>query len=185
MNSGHDVPLAPPGCCSGSFEEAMNLFVDGELPFDRQPALFAHLVACDDCRRMMDSVMRFRRISRQEHLAVPTAVDDLFMKRLAHQKETSLRVDRAADRSPLWHARTPVSLRTAAAVAAVVFVVGLLLPAKRPSAPPANLVNGLQERVEFLDRQASPLLREAVYVFYPGLTVEATKGEDVPVVEPM
>lgn len=168
--------------CCGSTEEALNQYVDGELSFEAQPGLFAHLAACSECRRTLEAVMRFRRMSRQEGLSVPPGVDEAFFARLAAHKQAGRPVDRAADRRPLWQARAPISLRSAVMVAVLVFVTGLLMPKHGGETTPrlsagAAYVEGIDERVEFLEPVV--LRPEAVYVFYPGLTVEADKEERV------
>ncbi len=173
----HDaIPRLQPDAprCTDSMEELLNLYVDGELSFAQQPALFAHLAACAPCRRTLDSVLRFRRISRQEHLAVPPAVDDEFMKRLAERRHMSRGADREVARRPLWQARTPVSLRVAVAAAVLVFLTGLLLPLSQQPVQAARLVIGQQEQVELAAYRDA----DAVYVFYPGLTVEAAPDDE-------
>ena len=174
--------------CGTAMEEALNLYVDGELPLEAQPALFAHLARCEGCRHALAGVLEFRRLSRQEPIAVPPAADDAIMGRLAKRKSALERVDRAADRRPLWQARAPVSLRAAAAVALVVFCLGLLIPHRAaPPAPPTSEVQGEEERVRFQE-QERVRVAEAVYVIYPGLTIEAFKaarGDDRASGEPL
>ena len=159
--------------CAASWEEALNRYVDGDLSFEEQPALFAHLSACATCRRTLEAVLAFRRMSRQEPLAVPPAADDVFFQRLDQIKHRTERVDRDAVRRPLWTLRTPVSLGMAAAVAFFLFVAGLLVPLQLADPDPSTFVTGVMEEVEF----EAPPPPEPVYVFYPGLTVEATKLE--------
>ncbi len=167
---------APTGAspCRGAMEEALNLYLDGELSVEMQPFLFAHLSVCASCRRRFDAVLRFRRMSRQEYLVVPPSVDDAFFERLARHKTVSLRVDRASDRRPLWNLRTPVSLRSAVIVALALFLIGVMLPGSTtPDDQTGAAVRGEEERVEFVDLEVAPSRFEAVYVFYPGLTIEA------------
>ncbi|WP_457654081.1 anti-sigma factor family protein [Rhodocaloribacter sp.] len=160
--------------CPGAMEEALNLYLDGELSAEMQPFLFAHLSVCASCRRRFDAVLKFRRMSRQEYLAVPPSVDDAFFKKLARHKKVSLRVDRASDRRPLWNLRTPVTLRSAVIVAVVLFLIGVMLPGSTaPEDQARTSVLGEEERVEFVDLELPPSRFEAVYVFYPGLTIEA------------
>jgi anti-sigma factor RsiW len=171
----HDVnPMASVPECNASWEAALNHYVDGELPFQEQPALFAHLSTCAACRRTLEAVLAFRRMSRQEPLAVPPAADDAVFRRLDQVKQRTERVDREAERRCLWTARAPISLGAAAMVAVVLFVVGLLVPMQLDEVDPSAFVSTDMERVE-----VEPAPAQAVYVFYPGLTVEATKLEDV------
>ncbi|MFQ5569026.1 MAG: anti-sigma factor family protein [Rhodothermales bacterium] len=178
-----NAPSSELASCSDGREEALNLYMDGELPFVDQPSLFAHLATCDHCRRTLSAMMEFRRMSRQEVLTVPVTVDDAFFKRLDKMKRGSKRVDRYVDRRPLWHVRAPVSLRAATMAAMVLFIAGLMFP--RNAGEPAGmaLVEGLEERVEFVDQ--SRYWREAVYVFYPGLTVEAPRLDERAVTDPL
>ena len=76
----------------------------------------------------MDSVLVFRRMSRQEYISLPPAADESFFARLAHLKSVNDNVDRSADRAPLWSARRSVSVRAAIGVAVGVFLFGLMLP---------------------------------------------------------
>lgn len=168
-------------------EEALSLYVDGELALEAQPALFTHLSSCVSCRKTLAAVLEFRRLSRREAVAVPPAVDDAIMGRLAQRKATRERIDRVAERRPLWQARMPVSFRAAVAAVLFVFVAGLLIPTNvEPAAVvPAAGVQGEEERVRFPERIP---VAEAVYVIYPGLTVEAYKAiqhEEISSVEPL
>ncbi len=72
--------------------------------------------------------MLFRRMSRQEFIDVPPAVDDAFFKRLDALKSSGERVDRFVEREPLWNARRPVTMRTAVAAVVAVFMIGWFLP---------------------------------------------------------
>ncbi|GIV62314.1 MAG: hypothetical protein KatS3mg044_1180 [Rhodothermaceae bacterium] len=170
-------PAYGAGPCGGAAEEALNLYLDGELPSEQQPALFAHLAACEACRRRFDAVLKFRRMSRLEYLTVPPSVDDDFFERLARHRAFALRVDRSAERRSLWQRRAVVSFRAAVLVALLLFLVGVLLP--EAPAPPRTVVmpsvHGEEERIEFADFELPPRRLEAVYVFYPGLTIEATQ----------
>lgn len=169
-------PMGASPTCTAPWEAALNEYVDGELPMEAQPRLFAHLATCAPCRRTLEAVLAFRRMSRQEPLAVPPAADDAVFRRLDHVKQRTERAGRNAQQRSLWTAPTPLSLGAAAMVAAVLFVVGLLLPMQLEEPPSAPLVSAGMERVEFDSTPA-----EAVYVFYPGLTVEATKLDEVAV----
>jgi len=178
----HTEPPAAP--CDPQLEEALSLYLDGELSFEEQPVLFAHLAACDPCRRTLAATMDFRRMSRQEVVSVPAAVDDTFFQRLDQLKHRTDRLDRSADRSPLWNSRTPVSLRTATAAALVLFLVGFFFPQQVAESGDASIsVEGVEERVEF--SPASQYRSEAVYVFYPGLTVEAPRDAASSATEPL
>ncbi|MDA0378554.1 MAG: hypothetical protein O2899_03590, partial [Bacteroidetes bacterium] len=79
-------------------EEELNLFLDGELPLERQGALYAHLAERVEAQSFMDQVLLFRRMSRQEYLDVPPAVDESFFVRLDALKSSGERVDRFLER---------------------------------------------------------------------------------------
>jgi anti-sigma factor RsiW len=160
--------------CDPRLEETLNHYLDGELTFDQQPVLFAHLAACDPCRRTLAATMDFRRMSRQEVVSVPGAVDDTFFQRLDQLKHRTDRLNRSADRRPLWNSRTPISLRAASALALVLFLAGFFFPQHISDSLEVPLgVEGVGERVEL--PPVPPFRSEAVYVFYPGLTVEAQR----------
>lgn len=178
-----DIPEPGATLCNGDMEEALHLYLDGELPFEEQPLLFAHLAECDQCRHLMGSMMTFRRMSRQEAFPVPPAVDEAFFQRLNLVKSRSKRVDRYMDRRPLWQVRAPISLRAAAMAAVVVFVAGLMFPHDIGDRIVSTTVQGEEEQVEYINVIRIP--PEAVYVFYPGLTVEAPKIVETTVTDPL
>ena len=160
------------------FEEKLNLYVDGELGLEQQAPLFSHLAVCAQCRQQLDSVLHFRRLSRQETISVPPGVDDVFLKRLQKQKGLGNQIDRAADRRPLWQSKRTVSLRGGIILAASIFIAGLLYPTSTVSDPlTRGIVIGQDESVEFTDSELMEGKRNTVYVFYPGLTVEASHIE--------
>ena len=167
--------------CSEEREEALNLYMDGELPFEEQPLLFAHLALCDQCRSVLGMMMEFRRMSRQESFAVPPAVDEAIFERLQEIKTRPNRRDRYWDRRPLWQVRASVSLRAAALAAVLLFGAGLMFPqdAGLPMAAPAVTVEA--EQVQMMSTIRIP--QEVLYVFYPGLTVEAPKLSEPPVTD--
>ncbi len=178
MNAFHDAPLPIHAFCADGMEEALNLYLDGELATDAQPPLFVHLAGCDACRHTMSAVLAFRRMSRQESIRVPAAADDAFFHRLDRVKRRGERMDRAAQRRPLWQARAPVSLRAATAMALLLFLAGLFLPQPAGPSPSRARVQAVEER--FMLAPAPPVRGEAVYVFYPGLTIEAQRLIETP-----
>lgn len=159
-------------------EETLNLYVDGELSIGLEADLFAHLSTCSACRMMFNGLMQFRRMVRQEAIQVAPAVDDAFFQRLDQAKRRLVFVDRRAERRPLWQSRPRISVRAATTGALLLFLAGVLFPqsAGERSGVVQGYVEGLEERVEF--RPSIHDRSEAVYVFYPGLTVEATKLDD-------
>lgn len=161
----------------GAFEEDLNLYLDGELPVDRQGALFEHLANCTECRARMDSVMEFRRLSRQEYITVSPQVDDAFLERLARLKKSNDRYDRTEDRRPLWSARRSVSVGAAVLAITAVFVIGLMLPVAGEPGTAEPTVQFIEERVEFEDIR-SEIRESPIYVFVPGLTVEANRLDE-------
>jgi Putative zinc-finger len=158
--------------------EALNLFIDGELGLEEQADLFAHMAQCRPCRRDLEQFMRFRRMSRAEYLAVPPAFDDGFFKKLDALRVTNSRVDRAGDRRSLWQHKAPMSFRAVVIAASLVFLSGLLFPANAPEKEASGQVLGTDETIEFADIAPSPTSTATLYVFYPGLTVEAAQYDD-------
>lgn len=159
---------------------ALNEFLDGELSLSSQPELFAHLSVCEECRRELDGVMNFRRLSRVEHLTAPPSMDAVMFKRLRKQKSLMARIDRAEDRKPLWSVRTAVSVRATVLTVLLVFFMGLLNPGppERSELAAAGYVTGLDELTEFTDLSFSHWNTRTLYVIYPGLTVEAASPEE-------
>ncbi|MEL6705209.1 MAG: zf-HC2 domain-containing protein [Bacteroidota bacterium] len=151
------------------YEVLLDLYVDGELSFADQPALFAHLADCTACRAQFNALMAFRVAARQEHLPVTPAMDAAFFARLDQAKRTRPHpaATRAEDRQPFRGLKRRVSIRTALVFSLVLFAVGLLTaqPAEpEPSAVPVRIVD-----------DADPA--EALYVIYPGITVEEEREE--------
>ncbi|MDA0683947.1 MAG: hypothetical protein O3A57_05925 [Bacteroidetes bacterium] len=151
-------------------EEDLNLFLDGELPFQKQSDLYAHLAESPSSRSFMDMVMLFRRMSRQECIELPPVADERFFQRLAEVKASNERFDRVEDRKPLWNARRLVSVRTAIAAAVVIFTVGLLVPLSADTG--TTFLEQEEERVYF-DTPQTRVLQSYIYVYEPGLTIEA------------
>lgn len=156
--------------CGAAGEEALNLYIDGELPVEAQPKLFHHLASCEPCRRFMGAMMDFRRMSRCDCLAVPSALDNTFFKMLDKSKKRSRRRDRYADRRPLWQVRGTISLRAGLLFAVMLFGAGLLFPHNA----------GIQSkgRLELRELSGEPGSQHVMYVFYPGLTVEVARGNE-------
>lgn len=151
-------------------EEELNLFLDGELPLERQSDLYAHLAETPESRSFMDMVMLFRRMSRQEFIELPPAADERFFERLAEVKASNERFDRVEDRKPLWNTRKPVSVRTAIAAVVVVFTVGLMLPY---SADNETIFIAQEEERVYFDMPQTRVMQSYIYVYEPGLTIEA------------
>ncbi len=164
--------------------EGLHAFLDGELSVTDQSDLFGHLAVCSDCRQELEGVMKFRRMSRSENLTVPPALDAAMFKRLQKHKTMMTRIDRADDRRPLWNAKTVISLRTTVVTAMFLFLAGLFVPAdtfeEYPSQTPVyqveGLVTGSDELIQFSDMDVLPGTNY-VYVFYPGIDVEALSAD--------
>jgi len=173
-NTPHIVDSSPSHSCDEEPFEILHEYLDGELSVGEQPRLFEHLAACDSCRQMMDSVLLFRRMSRQEYISLPPATDEAFLKRLAQQKELSERIDRSSDRNPLWNARRSVSVRAALALAAGVFILGLLLPMPSRTNYSQSLIQLSAEKVDFSNSD-SVVIETPIYIYLDGPTVEANR----------
>jgi len=146
-------------------------YLDGELQAGSQSSLFSHMADCGECRSMMESVLVFRRMIRQEFISLPPAADDVFFSRLAELKQREDQICRSEDRSPLWNLRKSISLRTAVLAAVVVFIVGLLFPTPLRVEYVTPLISTEVERVSF------PVEQSVMYVFYPGIDVIASRPE--------
>jgi len=146
-------------------------YLDGELESKSQSSLFSHMSACGECRSMMDSVLVFRRMIRQEFISLPPAADDLFFSRLAELKQREEQISRTDDRSPLWNLRKSISMRAAVLAAVAVFIVGLLFPTPLRIEYVAPLITTEVERVSF------PVEQSVMYVFYPGIDVVASRSQ--------
>ncbi|MFT5514108.1 MAG: anti-sigma factor RsiW [Rhodothermales bacterium] len=165
-----------PGSARTAVEETLNRFLDGELPLGQQPDLFSHLAVCSSCRASMEAVMSFRRIAREEYIAVPQSADEMFMDRLADLKVRVDRVDRAGDRQPLWQSRTTVSLGTTVFMAACLFLLGFYVPRIGVEPARAGSATGEQEMVD-LDAAVFGVMN-TIYIL-PGLTVESPRFSDI------
>ncbi|MFT4603633.1 MAG: anti-sigma factor RsiW [Rhodothermales bacterium] len=160
-----------------ALEDALHSYLDGELDMAAQAPLFGHLAECQGCRSNMDSVLSFRRVAREEYIAVPQSADEAFFDRLAEVKVRTERMDRVGDREPLWQSRGSVSLGTTVVMAACLFILGLYLP--RDSAEgTTSLIIGEQEMVD-LEAPIFGVLN-TVYVITPGVTVEGFRSADGP-----
>lgn len=153
----------------GPLQEAMlNLYVDGELEPDREPALLAHLDACRACQAQHDALLAFRRALGEEPLVVPAALDAAILARATAARKkphpyTAAR--RAEDRQPLAAMRRRHRWGTGWVAIAVVAAVALGTWLARPTPEPAAPI--VQQRPQEETLETAP-----VYVIYPGLTVE-------------
>lgn len=153
-----------------SLDEMVHLYADGELPFEQHAALFAQLAADAEARLLLESIMQFRRMSRQEGFAVTPAMDAAFMQRLARKRRTMPRTERAPARRSLWQRRTRLTLRSATLLALMLLLVGFF--GARPTASQAPQPV-FERAVESLSE--SPVVMSAQYVFSPGVVVEADR----------
>lgn len=58
-------------------QEQASLLIDAELPESEQVALFRHLEECGECRRFLDSMIRFRQAARRDQEAILLAAEDI------------------------------------------------------------------------------------------------------------
>lgn len=150
------------------YDEMIHLYADGELPFGQQGALFAHLAADEDARHLLESVMQFRRMSRQETFPVTPAMDAAFMQRLSEHRRGPRRPRQAPATTPLWQKRARISLRSATLLAIVILLLGVWGAQDRSDAPAraAQVLPAVEEE---------PVVMSAQYVFTPGVVVEAER----------
>ena len=155
-------------------EQDLQLYLDGELPYARQALLFRELSSDESLRKQLEAVMTFRRLSRQENIALPPSADDRFFKRLAEVKTSLNQNNRSSDRQPLWRATRPVSVGSALAAVAAVFFIGLMLPLSRSGN--TAFIAQEEEQVSF-DAPQTQVMQSYIYVFEPGLTIEADQTD--------
>lgn len=137
-------------------ENLLNLYVDGELPLDRQGELFAYLAESRAARVQFSALMDFRLATRVDANPVAPAVDEALFQRIDELRAVPLR-NRAEDRQPFRALRRRVTVGTALALVALVIAVGALLPGPAPI-----------ETVRIVPVEHA----EPVYVLLPGVTVE-------------
>ncbi len=154
-------------------EESVHLFLDGELSQGFQPELFAHLAACEMCREVMNTMMEFRRMSRQEVIHVPPLADEAVLTTLERSKKRRFQRDRYYERRPLWQARATLSLRMCAVLAVLFFASGIKV------AHDVGVSRSLEPLMEQEPEQGllGPRL-EFLYVVSPGLLVEASRAPE-------
>lgn len=161
----------PPICTD--YEERLNAYVDGELAFEEQPELFAHLAFCSRCRRFLDGVLSLRRTASDEPLAVPPLVDEAFLQRLADHREAVVSARRRAGRRERVRQAAPKAGRLVlVSLLAGIGLTALLQGSAGDVEAPGDVV-GEEELVNFRPPPQRNTDSGAIYVFYPGLTIEA------------
>lgn len=168
-----------------SLEAALNLFLDGEMPIDEQPELYTHLAGCASCRRYLDSMLFVRRAIRDEHLTVPPIVDETFFERLAAHKEVVSHAHHRLERRARRREQLPVVGRVVTLAMLVVIIVGGVVSGTLDAGDTSAAVIGEEELVNFPIENRTVREPSAVYVFYPGLTVEAENWVEPASLEPL
>lgn len=143
--------------CDKTTQEMLTMYADGVLPAGQQGALFNHLSSCQDCQRVLEGVLSFRRWSRVEALAIPPNVDDRIFAKL--DKIRNRKPNAVVDPS-LWDSKMSMTFKTWLFAAMLVFAFGISV--QSALAPTAD-ISGEGQVAEV----------EPIYVFYPGVTVEA------------
>ena len=137
-------------------ETLLNLYVDGELPLDRQGELFARLADDRAARAQFNALMAFRLATRVDATPVAPAVDEALFARIDDLR-ASAPTHRAEDRH-LGTLRRRVTVGTALAAVVLLLAVQALLP----DAPTAA--------VEPVPAATTSTVVD--YVVWPGVTVE-------------
>ncbi|NNE47634.1 MAG: hypothetical protein HKN37_13350 [Rhodothermales bacterium] len=171
MSDGHQHNEAPSIDDSPCSESDVDLYLDGELPASREADLFRHLSTCSSCRDCLNSVLSLRRIHGEEYISVPPWADDALLARVDKRRRAGRRTAQLHTNQSIWSARTTVTIRSVLVVAGAVLVSAAYLTKQFASASGHVFVE--QEHVRFID--PIPPLRSEVYVFYPGLTIEADR----------
>lgn len=156
-----------------SLDEKLNLFVDGELPIVDQAAMFKHLAECERCRHYFDGLLTLRRMMSEEVIKVAPAQDEAFLRRLAKYRSAVQPSKKRVERRRQIRRMTPVAGRAAVGAAVVLLVLTSLMPSPQTDVVLSEHVFGEEELVNFGATTAPNRDRGAVYVFYPGLTIEA------------
>ena len=152
-----------------SSEEVLNRYLDGLTGDEEDVVLFSHLSLCASCRRQLNAVLEFRRLTRGERFEVPPWTDQRLFKRIGAKRSVGDRRDSAAlDRR--WSRRTKVSVRSAAMALAIACTL-LVLLLDGAATHRTTTVFAVQERVDFADSEPP----DPVYVFYPGVIVEEAR----------
>lgn len=147
-------------------EDLLNVYVDGELPLDQQGDLFARLADDREARAQFNALMAFRLATRVDAMPIPPAVDEALFARIDDIRGNQQAMRRAEDRRPFRALRRRVTVGTALAVATVIVVVRMLLPA------PVEAVSAVE---------AAPAeTANTIYVVWPGVTVEDDTLESAP-----
>jgi predicted anti-sigma-YlaC factor YlaD len=97
-------------------QEAVSLFVDGELESENREGLFDHLSTCDDCRMFLQGLVQIREIIRQDVASFPERLDDAILDD-----------SRPTRRNAVWNASVRVPVPVAALAAVLIIVVGALV----------------------------------------------------------
>ncbi|MEM1268881.1 MAG: zf-HC2 domain-containing protein [Bacteroidota bacterium] len=156
-------------------EEALNLYLDGELSFEAQPELFEHLASCSGCRETFNTLLTFRAITREERIVLPMLADEAVLRRLNRSKQSAGRRDRVLDRRPLWQSRPKAAYGAAAALGMVLILFGTVLTPRTGSDLLPGPVQAEAQPIETVALEATVPAEEVVYYFYPGITVEETE----------
>ncbi len=168
-----------------SYEDRINSYVDGELAFHLQAELFTHLSRCEPCRRYLDGLIAFRRLVADEALVIPPSLDEAFLQRLgAHRQSVAAVKQRAARRGRIRDA-VPVAGRAAVVMLVLGIIVGNIIANEISRAPSPGHVVAEEELVNFPAASSADSQSGAVYVFYPGLTVEAENWVETVATEPL
>lgn len=166
-------------------EDRLNQYADGELALDAQAELFAHLAVCDACRRYLEGLIAFRRMVGDEPLAVPPAVDEAFLQRLAAHRGKVASMKTRVERRERMRSVIPVAGRAAVVTLVLGMVVGNIISNEIADSPLPGRVVAEEELVNFPASRDARADYSAVYVFYPGLTVEADNWVEPIAVEPL
>lgn len=136
-------------------EMLLNLYVDGELPLDRQGELHARLAESREAQAQFNALMAFRLATRVDANPVAPAADEALFARIDGIRANQHAARRAEDR-PAFRGVRRVTVGAAFAVAVLFIFVRALLPAPAPV-----------ETVRIVPIEYA----EPVYVL-PGVTVE-------------
>jgi anti-sigma factor RsiW len=107
------------------FQELISLHVDNEITDTQSAELFAHLAACDGCRKFLRTTIRVRsHIAGQELSEVSQTLDRRVLE-IVNRKTTH--ETRREWLAPFWWTRIIIPLPAAASLALLIIIGSLLV----------------------------------------------------------
>jgi anti-sigma factor RsiW len=107
------------------FQELISLHVDNEITDTQSAELFAHLAACDGCRKFLRTIIRIRsHVASQELAEVSQTLDRRVLEFL---NRTTAHETKREWIAPFWWTRIIIPLPAAASLALLIIIGSLLV----------------------------------------------------------